>query len=135
MNGEKRPNMTISWFVKVVIKLFRLKSDSLQTLPDYKNITEDSPDAKLLINLMDEMRFSTHGRGKLYEIEIFYLLKTILRQEPYLHLMQLVQKFKKLHFFQKVQNCQRIGSNIHEHLSRGEPNRSGDEIVAIQDTL
>ena len=44
--------------------VFCLKGDVLTVITEYKCNTTDSPDEKLIIDFLDEMRFDTHAGGK-----------------------------------------------------------------------
>ena len=48
-------------------KVFTLKGDVLKLFTDYKFNTTESPDAKPIIDFMDEMRFDTRARSKSVE--------------------------------------------------------------------
>ena len=45
-------------------EIFNLRDDVLKMITDYKFSATDSPDAKLIIDFMDEICFDVHGRGK-----------------------------------------------------------------------
>ena len=45
-------------------KIFTLRGDVLKMITDYIFITADSPDAKLIIDIIDEMHFDIRSRGK-----------------------------------------------------------------------
>ena len=45
-------------------KSFTLRGDVLKMITDFKFETSDLPDAKLIIDFRDEIRFDIHGRGK-----------------------------------------------------------------------
>ena len=53
-------------------------------ITDYKFIPTDSPDAKSIIDIMDEMQLDILSRGK--NLRDRNLLETILTKELYLHL-------------------------------------------------
>ena len=45
-------------------KVFNFRGDVLKLLTDYRFITTDSQDAKLIVGIMDEMHFDIHAQGK-----------------------------------------------------------------------
>ena len=49
---------------KICGKVISLKGDVLKKITDYQFNTTDSPDAKLIIDIMEEMHFDIHSRSK-----------------------------------------------------------------------
>ena len=45
-------------------KIFTLRGDVLKMLTDYKYNSADSPDARIIIDIMEEMQFDLHARRK-----------------------------------------------------------------------
>ena len=64
MNGEKVTIYDDKLVFKTSGKIFTLRGDVLKMITDYKFITTDSRDAKLIIDFMEEMHFDIHPRGK-----------------------------------------------------------------------
>jgi len=64
MNGEKVTIYNDELVFSESGKIFTLRGDVLKMLTDYKFDTTDSPDAKVNIDIMDEMHFDIHARGK-----------------------------------------------------------------------
>ena len=64
MNGEKVTTCEDKLVFKITGKIFTLSGDVLKMITDYKFNRRDSPDAKLIIDNMDEIRFEIHSRGK-----------------------------------------------------------------------
>ena len=63
-NGEKVTIYDYKFFFKKSGKLFTSGGDILKFITDYKLNTTGSSDAKLIIGLMDQIRFDIHARGK-----------------------------------------------------------------------
>ena len=64
MNGEKVTKYNDKLVFKIIGEIVTLKRDVLKKVSNFKNNTKDSPDAKLNIDFMDEIRFDIHSRGK-----------------------------------------------------------------------
>ena len=64
MIGEKVTIYEDKLLFKNSGKFFTLRCDVLKMVTDYKFKTTDSLDAKLIINILDEMHFDFHSRGK-----------------------------------------------------------------------
>ena len=79
MNGEKVTNFDNKLVFKNSGKNFTLRGDALKMITDYKFKTTDSPDAKLIIDMMDEIFFDIRSLGK--SLRVRDLKKTILIKE------------------------------------------------------
>ena len=64
MNGEKVAIYDDNLVFKNNGKIFTLRGDVLKTITEYKVNKTDSPDAKLIIDTMDELHLDIHSRGR-----------------------------------------------------------------------
>ena len=64
MNGEKIAIYDDELVFKNSGRILSWRGDVLIMINDYKFNTTDSPDAKLIIDFMDEIHFDKHARGK-----------------------------------------------------------------------
>ena len=81
MNGEKVSLYDDKLLFRDTGVVFTLKGDILSMITDYDFNKTDSPDAKQIIDSMDEMHFDIHTKGKSFRDK--NLKKTIIKKEVY----------------------------------------------------
>ena len=64
LNGGKVTKYDDKLVFKKSVEIFTLRGDVLKKITDYKFITTDSPDAKQIIDTLDEMHSDIISRGK-----------------------------------------------------------------------
>jgi len=110
--------------------VFTLKGDLLIMITDYDFNKKESPDAKQIINFMDEMHFDIHRTGKSTRdktlINNYYNKRAIL-----------ASGFEEVIFLSENPNelCNRLCLIIQEKQAGNDTNKFDNEIIAILDKL
>ena len=127
MNGEKVTTCDDKLVFKNSGKNFTLKGEDLKMISDYKFITTDSWDAKLIIDSLDEIRFDIHALGESLREKNFrknYFNKRAL-------LVSGLRRSERTNFF--FEFCDKLCLIIQEKQAGRDANRFDNENVAIMD--
>lgn len=130
MNGEKVTIYDDKLLFRDSGVVFTLKGDLLSMITDYDFNKKESPDAKQIINFLDEMHFNTKTTGKSTRdktlINNYYNKRAIL-----------ASGLQKVIFLSENPNelCDRLHLIIQEKQGGNDTNRFDNEIVAIIDKL
>ena len=111
------------------VEIFTVRGEILKTITDCKLNTTDSPDAKLIIDFMDEMHFHIHSLGKSLRdrnlIKSYFNKRNILASE--LRTIFLSENLNEL--------CDRLRLITREKQSGNDTTRFDSFISAIIDNL
>ena len=131
MHGEKVKIYDDKLLFRDTGVVFTLKDDLLSMITDYKFNKKKSPDAKQIINFLDEMHFDIHALGRpstrdTNVINNYYNKRAIL-----------ASGLQKVIFLSENPNelCDRLHLIIQEKQGGNDTNRFDNEIVAIVDKL